>query len=377
MNVLFIFILNIISINFSLSQTPPLYRLIKLLDYYNSSSSYCVLRFNYSTNNNITLINYNYTKNLTACKKAGLCEEYKSLNPYSEKRFDSSINYLVFERQDAYVRLFIENYEYNTSLNIESSLCFDFFNAHNNLKIVLLNSNNFNTSLNIQYCSSSNSGQGITNVTLYEEKERNKYLINKYANSLNITQVIKPNTSIVFEFSPPKTHSMYCLYYSYYDNFYINVDDRNKTVPIISPQIYHFFSVFEEKKINLTSFVYGITYHLKIKNATIKDCHGYQVKNQFPSTQEYSCSSIVKIDDENYKISYQINKSFTHSYLTLYLEPNNFNDDSFLGNYIEFYRTVEDPEYLIDIFKDLKLGIFLSILGLIMIFALILTGERN
>ena len=379
MNVLLIYILNIISINFSLGLNAPLYKLINLSDYYDTKYSKSILGINYGTNN-IILNNYNYTKNLMICNKPDLsgCQNYGTLQLYSENKFSiepNKIYYYVFEFQNAFVRFFIENYEYNLNLPIESSICFDFFNAHKNLKIGMNNPNNHNITLYIQY--RSNSSKAISNIKLYENKD--KYLFNKDVTSLNITQIIYPNSNIIFDFSPPNIHSMYCLYSNIYDSLNINVDNIIKKVPLIAPQIYIFFSIFDEKKeknVNLSKKIYMITYYFKIKNAEIKDCYGYHRYGEF-SDNKYDCESIDKIDNEHYKISYQIDTGNNISYLLLYLEPNDLKDDNYFGNYIEINRTIEDPEYIYELLNNLNLGVGLSILGAILLFLILYRFERE
>ena len=377
MNVLLIYILNILSINFSLGLNAPLYKLINLSDYYDKKYSKSILCINYGTDN-IILNNYNYTKNLMICNKADLseCQNYGTLKLYSENKFRTETNkiyYYVFEFQNSFVRFFTENYEYNLNLPLESSICFDFFNAHKNLKLRMNNPNKYNISLYIQYCSKST--KSISNIKLYEKTD--KYLFNKDVTSLNITQIINPYSNIIFDFSPPNIHSMYCLYSSIYDEFNIYVGNITKKVPLIAPQIYVFFSIFDEKKetnVNLSTKIYMITYYFKINNAEIKDCYGYHKYGEYIH-ERYYCSSIDKIDNEHYKISYQIDTGNNISYLLLYLEPNNLKDDNYFGNFIEINRTFEDPEYIYELLTNLNLGVGLSILGAILLFLILYRSD--
>ena len=170
---------------------------------------------------------------------------------------------------------------------------------------------------------------------------------------------------------------MYCLYSSIYDEFNIYVDNITKKVPLIAPQIYVFFSIFDEKKetnVNLSTKIYMITYYFKINNAEIKDCYGYHKYGEYIH-ERYYCSSIDKIDNEHYKISYQIDTGNNISYLLLYLEPNNLKDDNYFGNFIEINRTFEDPEYIYELLTNLNLGVGLSILGDILLFLILYRSD--
>ena len=372
MKVILICIMNIIFITVSSDRNVPLYSLINLSDYFDSNYNKSILVINHIDieNKNVILNNYNYTKDFMICNKSttgyvnlNSCKKYGPLKTFSENKFNVDKNkiYYVFENQNAFVRIFIEDYDYiyPLSLSIDSSICFDFFGFHNKLKISLNNNINTNTFLYLQYRSNSKVSSKI------KLSKSETIFFDKSVTSLNFTQKIEPNSYILFEFSPPNIPSKYCLYSLDNENSSIYVDNFTKTAPIIYPQKYRFYSIFDKKEYNFEENIYNITYFFKFKNAKLNYCLGYKKYNIY---ERYNCSSVKKIDDEHYKISYQMDSKENYSFFELELEAYDlFNFNNYFDNFIEFYRTVEDQEYLSELLSDFSLGLFISTLLSIMI----------
>ena len=372
MKVILICVMNIIFINVSSDRNAPLYSLINLADYFDSNYNKSILVINHIDieNKNVILNNYNYTKDFMICGKNTIgyvdlnsCQKHE-LKTFSENKFivDRNKNkiYYVFENQNALVRIFVEDYIYPLSLSIDSSICFDFFGSHNNLKISLNNNINTNTFLYLQY--RSNSTEVSSKIKLSKSET---IFFDKSVTSLNFTQKIEPNSYILFEFSPPNIPSKYCLYSLDNENSSIYVDNFTKTAPIIYPQKYRFYSIFDKKEYNFEENIYNITYFFKFKNAKLNYCLGYKKYNIY---ERYNCSSVKKIDDEHYKISYQMDSKENYSFFELELEAYDlFNHNNYFDNFIKFYRTVEEQEYLSELLSDFSLGLFISTLASIMI----------
>ena len=372
MKVILICVMIIIFINVSSDRNAPLYSLINLADYFDSNYNKSILVINHIDigNKNVILNNYNYTKDFMICNKSttgyvnlNSCQK-PELKTFSENKFivDRNKNkiYYVFENQNALVRIFVEDYIYPLSLSIDSSICFDFFGSHNNLKISLNNNINTNTFLYLQY--RSNSTEVSSKIKLSKSET---IFFDKSVTSLNFTQKIEPNSYILFEFSPPNISSKYCLYSLDNENSSIYVDNFTKTAPIIYPQKYRFYSIFDKKEYNFEENIYNITYFFKFKNAKLNYCLGYKKYNIY---ERYNCSSVKKIDDEHYKISYQMDSKENYSFFELELEAYDlFNYNNYFDNFIKFYRTVEDQEYLSELLSDFSLGLFISTLASIMI----------
>ena len=371
MKVILICVMNIIFINVSSDRNAPLYSLINLADYFDSNYNKSILVINHIDieNKNVILNNYNYTKDFMICNKSttgyvnlNSCKKYGPLKTFSENKFNVDKNkiYYVFENQNAFVRIFIEDYKYPLSLSIDSSICFDFFGSHNNLKISLNNNINTNIFLYLQY--RSNSPEVSSKIKLSKSET---IFFDKSVTSLNFTQKIEPNSYILFEFSPPNIPSKYCLYSLDNENSSIYVDNFTKTAPIIYPQKYRFYSIFDKKEYNFEENIYNITYFFKFKNEKLNYCLGYKKYNIY---ERYNCSSVKKIDDEHYKISYQMDSKENYSFFELELEAYDlFNYNNYFDNFIKFYRTVEDQEYLSELLSDFSLGLFISTLASIMI----------
>ena len=372
MKVILICVMIIIFINVSSDRNAPLYSLINLSDYFDSNYNKSILVINHIDigNQNIILNNYNYTKDFMICNKSttgyvnlNSCQKHE-LKTFSENKFivDRNKNkiYYVFENQNAFVRIFIEDYIYPLSLSIDSSICFDFFGFHNNLKISLNNNINTNIFLYLQY--RSNSTEASSKIKLSKSET---IFFDKSVTSLNFTQKIEQNSYILFEFSPPNIPSKYCLYSLDNENSSIYVDNFTKTAPIIYPQKYRFYSIFDKKEYNFEENIYNITYFFKFKNEKLNYCLGYKKYNIY---ERYNCSSVKKIDDEHYKISYQMDSKENYSFFELELEAYDlFNYNNYFDNFIKFYRTVEDQEYLSELLSDFSLGLFISTLASIMI----------
>ena len=372
MKVILICVMIIIFINVSSDRNAPLYSLINLSDYFDSNYNKSILVINHIDigNQNVILNNYNYTKDFMICNKSttgyvnlNSCQKHE-LKTFSENKFivDRNKNkiYYVFENQNAFVRIFIEDYIYPLSLSIDSSICFDFFGFHNNLKISLNNNINTNIFLYLQY--RSNSTEASSKIKLSKSET---IFFDKSVTSLNFTQKIEQNSYILFEFSPPNIPSKYCLYSLDNENSSIYVDNFTKTAPIIYPQKYRFYSIFDKKEYNFEENIYNITYFFKFKNEKLNYCLGYKKYNIY---ERYNCSSVKKIDDEHYKISYQMDSKENYSFFELELEAYDlFNYNNYFDNFIKFYRTVEDQEYLSELLSDFSLGLFISTLASIMI----------
>ena len=371
MKVILICVMNIIFIKVSSDRNVPLYSLINLSDYFDSNYNKSILVINHIDieNKNVILNNYNYTKDFMICNKSitgyvnlNSCKKYGPLKTFSENKFNVDKNkiYYVFENQNSFVRIFIEDYIYPLSLSIDSSICFDFFGFHNKLKISLNNNINTNTFLYLQY--RSNSNEVLSKIKLSKSET---IFFDESVKSLNFTQKIEPNSFILFEFSPPNIPSKYCLYSLDNENSSIYVDNFTKTAPIIYPQKYRFYSIFDKKEYNFEENIYNITYFFKFKNAKLNYCLGYKKYNKY---ERYNCSSVKKIDDEHYKISYQMDSKENYSFFELELEAYDlFNYNNYFDNFIKFYRTVEDQEYLSELLSDFSLGLFISTLFSIMI----------
>ena len=371
MKVILICVMNIIFIKVSSDRNVPLYSLINLSDYFDSNYNKSILVINHIDieNKNVILNNYNYTKDFMICNKSitgyvnlNSCKKYGPLKTFSENKFNVDKNkiYYVFENQNSFVRIFIEDYIYPLSLSIDSSICFDFFGFHNKLKISLNNNINTNTFLYLQY--RSNSNEVLSKIKLSKSET---IFFDESVKSLNFTQKIEPNSFILFEFSPPNIPSKYCLYSLDNENSSIYVDNFTKTAPIIYPQKYRFYSIFDKKEYNFEENIYNITYFFKFKNEKLNYCLGYKKYNIY---ERYNCSSVKKIDDEHYKISYQMDSKENYSFFELELEAYDlFNYNNYFDNFIKFYRTVEDQEYLSELLSDFSLGLFISTLASIMI----------
>ena len=371
MKVILICVMNIIFIKVSSDRNVPLYSLINLSDYFDSNYNKSILVINHIDieNKNVILNNYNYTKDFMICNKSitgyvnlNSCKKYGPLKTFSENKFNVDKNkiYYVFENQNSFVRIFIEDYIYPLSLSIDSSICFDFFGFHNKLKISLNNNINTNTFLYLQY--RSNSNEVLSKIKLSKSET---IFFDESVKSLNFTQKIEPNSFILFEFSPPNIPSKYCLYSLDNENSSIYVDNFTKTAPIIYPQKYRFYSIFDKKEYNFEENIYNITYFFKFKNEKLNYCLGYKKYNIY---ERYNCSSVKKIDDEHYKISYQMDSKENYSFFELELEAYDlFNYNNYFDNFIKFYRTIEDQEYLSELLSDFSLGLFISTLFSIMI----------
>ena len=375
---LLFYILTFFSINISNGaySNAPLYHLIELLDYYDQREKKCILAFPYNSGNNVIIRNYEYILDFKICGGISnyinydTCTNHGNIKENSEINFGriSSNSFLVFQKQNATLRIFIENYDYYFHLDMENSICLDFFYSHNKLRMKLKNPVSFDVYLNIQYYSNSTQGKIQTNINLINS-DKNQYVINNNFNSLNIIEKIEPSYNYIFEFSPPKgdgAHSMYCLYYSYYDNFILYVNSFTQKVPIIIAQNYTFFSTYDENKVNITTRRYTITYYFKIKHIKIKNCLALytELYHDKANSKIENCTP-SKLDNEDYfSVSLRIVKNFTYSYIYLELYPDELSKDNYVGIFLEYNRTIENEEYLGEILEDLLVGLFLILAAL-------------
>ena len=362
------------------------YALVNIGDYFYPAYNQCVFGVDFYQSGNIMMHVYDYIKRLIICIQDGVnifvnCEHKDSLDPHLLNNSDinlgrfSTKKYFFFQKQKGYIRIFNDNYECQPKLLVESPICFDFYNAYNQLKIKLKYNSQYQRYLNIQYFSNSSEGKIPSTIQLIN-KDTNKYIINTNSQSLNILQSIEPNNNYLFQFSPPSgqnIHSMYCLYYSYYDNFYSYVNVETNKIPLISPGKFRFFSTYDETKVNITSGRYNITYYFKLNNTQIIDCFAYHknLKKNETIISNYSCSSFKTNDNIHYSISLIILKNFTYSYVEFDLYPNDLDYENYIGNFLEFNRTIENEEYLIDYLDDLIFYTIFVLIGFAAFFSLL------
>ena len=406
MMILLILLLSSILLNISFSVTikkvDP-FVLININDYYVPIYEKFVFGLKFISQGNINMHLYDLIDEFSICNYQGItkmndsdnCLIYGPLANYLINNLDINLgkittySYFVFEgpllKNSTYIRLITENYEYQPRLSMESPFCLDFYNPYNNLKIKLKNPASFDIYLNIQYFSNSTKGKIPTQIKLIN-KNNNTEITSAYNKSINILQLMEPNYNYILEFSPPgdrdiNIHSMYCLYYSYYDYYYSYVNVETKSIPIIAPGKIRFFSTYDSKKVNITSGRYNITYYFTINNTRIINCtifHKNIEGGHFSSpninfTQYYSCSSLKTNDNIHYSISLLIVKRFTYSYIYLDLEPNDLDNDNYIGNFIEFNRTIENEEYLLEFLDNLIVDTAI-VLGGSVAFIIMLTG---
>lgn len=390
MKVAFISILNIILLNISLSfifrDVEP-YELVNIVDYYEFGLGICVIGLKYFSEGNIIIHAYDHIGIFYVCNYSTIVKKWPD---YQECKMNGFLNttysefnlgrislnlYLVFDLSNKYmrIRIYNDNYQYRPNLSSERPFCFDFFASYNNLKINLKNPLSYNIYLNIQYFSNSTKGKIPTTIKLINQ-DTNKNIITQNSNSINILQLIEPKYNYIFEFSPPKgkdigIHSMYCLHYSYYDNYYFYANFYKKSVPLIAPGKFIIFSTYDKNKVNITTTRYNITYYFKLNNTKINNCTAYHsdfyTKNNktYTYTKFYNYLSLKTVDNLYYSISFIILKNFTHSYIELDLYPNDIDNNNNIGNFIEFSKTIGDEEYILEFLDNLISGSLFVIIG--------------
>ena len=145
------------------------FALVNIGDYYVPEYNLSIFGVNFYESGNIIMHVYSYIKNLKICIEEEIfnqktftnCQSKGSLDPQFLNNSDinfgslSANQYFIFQKQEGYIRIFNDNYECKPKLSIESSICFDFYNSYNKLKIKLSSPLPYDIYLNIQYFSNS------------------------------------------------------------------------------------------------------------------------------------------------------------------------------------------------------------------------------
>ena len=356
MIILFLFLFKLIC---SLTiKEAPLYEIIDLNDYYLSSFKKSVFYLSNSMNGEFIIqildeninhcdICFNRNKALLGkCSYRAYLYIFKDNNLGS---FSYSKIFLVFLNLGKIKIFNNKNPYFIEARNNQKIYCFDFYSHHNNLTFNLYFSKDSNTTINIQY--SSNPLYPATINLKTNNSEKVFYSYNKY---INYFQLLEPKYNYILDFSTPSennVHSVLCLSFSLYDNYYVEETIRHLT--LISPNTYTFYTYLLNSS-NITGKKYSLIFQFKFNNSQYTNCSlQYQkLNNNSYFKNIYNCN--LKTSDNRL---YYINLTAERDdviLIQLFLNPQIIEMEYFHGYTFSYNKIVGEIDDLEDILYYIK-----------------------
>lgn len=340
-------------LNFIFSEvikTAPLFTLFDVKDYYIKSLKKTIFIINNSENRNIILQIFDekiiesyicFTKataqTTKSCKRFILYQYYDNvLGSFNQRTL-----YIVFNYISSGKIKILNNEEINIEVrNNQDIKCFDFYqNSHLlTYKFNLFFYYNLNATINIQYTSYLNEPSKIylTNTQTSKNILSTSY---KYENKF-IT--LDSKYKYLLEFTPPYNdqHSLLCLSFS--QNDYYFVDEKIKTVPLIAPSSYTFYTYLLNSS-NIKGKEYNTIIHFSFDISQYKNCSLYYRKIGNNTYQEEKSCSLNTKDNRSYAINFKVNRD-NIIFLELYLIPLKIEIDYNNVSTFSFYKKLEEVD---------------------------------
>ena len=287
-----------------------------------------------------------------------------NLGVYSS--FYKSIFFLFHE--ELQMKFFFDRSTYTINYDINLySRCFDYFSGYDDQIFNFEPKFKKNYTINIQFIS--NNSSNIIKAGFMRRDTKEKYF-NFKEYEMNRFYGLYLTTNYTFYFSPPEgdnIHSMFCLTFSEYKDYYI--DSSTHEFPVISKGKYEFYSLLEEEW-NISSEYYPTTFNFYLNNIKNNKCNYTYYLNK--TKESHSCE-LNKDDNSDYLYKLKI---YSHRdsrlALELFFEPELIDENSHFGRVITFNKTVAEydaVEHLNEILTEI-IEILVVVLIIILIIVL-------
>lgn len=277
---------------------------------------------------------------------------------------------LLFNTSEIQMKYFFDKSTYSINIDDDSNYkCFDFFSGYKNLSFNLNTKLNYNRTMTFQFITNATGPQYNTSFFLFNRDTMKAELWGHVLKVLYSYSLAYDKKYLIY-YSPPNgyhIHSMLCLYFS--DNYKYLINSDIKTIPLITPGYFYFYSYLEEKW-NISSEYFPTIFYFYLDSSKILNCsYNLNKKEQEPYEIYKTCNA--KKDEKNnnlFLIKIYSHKNSSFIKLKLFLEPKMIDENCHFGYNVSFNKTVEEYNpinhfnEILDEMMGLTFGLYTAIL---------------